>query len=123
MTGSDWWQLIGVLALMVTQAFVMWRWFVSRQDQQRRDLDDKLATAVKAMQGAVEQVHSRINDVRDQYVKQSDFDRHIGRFETEMKSIGGDVRRQHEHLTGRIDAVLAAINTLAINRAETPNHK
>lgn len=126
MSGSDWWQIIGFVALVLTQGGVLWRWSIGRQDQLRRDLDEKLTAGLNTTKASVDQCHSRINDVRDQYVRQPDFDRHIARFESHVQALGRELREQHRDMNGRIDNVLTAINSLATNSqagGHTTKHK
>lgn len=54
-------------------------------------------------------LHERVNDVRDQYVRQSDLDGHMARIDGSMRDLRSDMKEQHRDTQLRLDSVLAAL--------------
>lgn len=54
-------------------------------------------------------LHARINDVREEYVRRSDLDGHMLRIDTAMRDLKSDMKEQHRDTQSRLDAVLGAL--------------
>lgn len=54
-------------------------------------------------------LHARVNDVRDEYVRRSDLDGHMQRIDTSMHDIRSDMKEQHHDTQRRLDYVLSAL--------------
>ena len=56
-----------------------------------------------------EVLHSRINDVREEYVRRSDLDGHLTRVDVQFRELKTEIREQHRDTQQRLDRVLSAV--------------
>ena len=54
-------------------------------------------------------LHQRVNDVRDEYVRRADLDGHMARIDGAMRDMRFDMKEHHRDTQIRLDSVLAAL--------------
>lgn len=90
------WIALAVLALAVLGAFTAtYRFLLTRIDKGDAEL------------------HTRINDVRENFVRRDDHDKHLDRLEKLIESMHKDQREHAARMDARVDNVLTSISTLA----------
>lgn len=65
------------------------RWQVGQQQAIAKRIEDATDRKIAAITSEIANLHGRINDVRDQYVRRDDMMAHIGRIEDGLKAING----------------------------------
>jgi hypothetical protein len=58
-------------------------------------------------------LHQRVNDVRDEYVRRADMDAQMARIDGSMRDIRTDMKEQYRDIQIRLDSVLAALKFMA----------
>lgn len=66
----------------------------------------RLADAIKKGDDVL---HTRVNDIRDEYVRRTDFDRHMQSIDSLMRDTRSDLKEQHRDTHRRLDSVMAAL--------------
>lgn len=66
----------------------------------------RLADAIKKGDDVL---HTRVNDIRDEYVRRTDLDRHIQRIDVSMHDLRSDMKEQHRDTQRCLDSVLTAL--------------
>lgn len=66
------------------------------------------AVAVRVKEGD-DQLHDRINRVRDEYVRRVDLDSHLARIETNVRDMREEYREGTREINQRLDAVLISL--------------
>lgn len=66
----------------------------------------RLSDAIKKGDDAL---HTRVNDIRDEYVRRADLDCHMQRIDESMRDMRSDMKEQHRDTQHRLDSVLAAL--------------
>jgi hypothetical protein len=56
-----------------------------------------------------EKLHARINDVRDQYVRRDDLDKHMQRWEKTLEDLRADMKEGNRQTNDRLDKLLVAL--------------
>lgn len=60
----------------------------------------------KTIREGDEQLHQRINGVKDEYVRKDDLDQTVQRLETGMKEMRDEIRHNNSETTKRLDKIL-----------------
>ena len=88
---ADLLQLAGTAAMIGTLAFGLYRW-----------VDGKLTDLRKTTSASVSELHTRIDRVRDEYVRRVDLGDHIKSIEQSQDTLNRGIERIHS----RIDEIL-----------------
>ena len=81
-----------------------------------RTLASRIDAATSAANSGDDQLHERVNRVRDEYVKRVDLDGHMGRMETNVKELREESREGTREINRRLDQVLTTLQP----RSSTP---
>lgn len=72
----------------------------------QKSAEDRLATAIK---DGDDQLHERVNRVRDEYVRRVDLDDHVRQLRDGMKEMRDETREGLKETNKRLDQVLAVL--------------
>lgn len=61
-----------------------------------------LSSALNKHSTRIDELHSRINDVRDQYVRRAEYLENLSRFEREIEALRGDIKAFQALLLDRL---------------------
>lgn len=65
--------------------------------------------ASQQIKASVDQVHERINRVRDEFVRRDDLDGHLQRMEKRFDEVWTDMRRNNDAVAKRLDEIMARL--------------
>lgn len=81
-----------------------------------RSLTARVETATATAKEGDDQLHERINRVRDEYVKRVDLDGHMTRMETTVKELREETREGTKEINRRLDQVLTTLQPVRSTR-------
>ncbi len=107
MEWSDMAQVLGFAGAMIVWTVGMLRYIIKRMDDgDRVNRDD------------IEALHSRVNDVKDNYVRRDDFQEAVKRMERTLDKLHDAVSEQGRHVNRRFDTVLTTLAQLGADTSE-----
>ena len=94
---ADWisWSVLGIVSTMLLAAFYR--------------LSDRIAQIENTALSLVNELHARVNSVKDDYVRRDDLAAHLGRIEMSVRDLRADLQEQHRDTLSRLNAALATI--------------
>lgn len=84
-----------------------------------RALSSRIETALLTAKAGDDQLHERVNRVRDEYVKRVDLDGHMARMEASVKELREETREGTREINRRLDQVLTTLQPPAGRRRQT----
>lgn len=87
--------LVSLTVGLMGGQFVMWRWMISKMRE------DRSASEVRD-----NDLHERVNDVKDNYVRRDDLMQHISRIENGQTQISNQLQAGLERINGRMDSFI-----------------
>lgn len=91
---SDVLTIFGILLALAGQSWATWRWMstamndISESSRGRdKELHDKIDDRERNLRGETERVHSRVDEVRESYVRRDDFRIAMDRIETKLDKL------------------------------------
>lgn len=92
--GVDWGTLLWVLGLILVQVVGLVRWVSAKTDV----------------------LHTRINDVRETYVRRDDFDKHLERIEKQLDKMIDAQEKYAQHMALRMDGLMNYLHSMKERR-------
>jgi len=92
--------IIGLATTLMLGQFAMWRWLVTKLRE------DRAAAAQSS-----NELHKRIDDVKDNYVRRDDLMQHISRIESGQAQHSSLLQAGLERINGRIDSLVGTAST------------
>lgn len=82
----------------------------TRADEKIDRIEDRANTKMTEMEARTDnkigELHTRLNSVKDTYVRRSDLDGHISRMENGINSLAKDMRDHAKETTSRLDRII-----------------
>lgn len=88
------------------------RWLLGKIDAEREARQQSLRREHELRDQEVATLHSRINDLRGEFVRRDDLMLHIDRIERSVESLARENMTQHTALSGMVQAVSSRIDQL-----------
>lgn len=89
------------------------RWFIGIEITVAVAFASALLAAFYRLSDAIRKgddaLHTRVNDIRDEYVRRTDLDGHMQRIDNSMHDLRSDMKEQHRDTQRRLDSVLTAL--------------
>lgn len=101
----EWPEIVIAGATFASVVGGIFAWHFNRLEDLRKILSDHIGEDIKTHND----LHERINKVRDEYVRREDFHMDIDRLENGMKGVHISIADLGDKLTARIDKILEAI--------------
>ncbi len=98
-------EFVAVGLTLVVWTVGMLRYIIKRMDDGDRVNHDH-----------IEQLHSRVNDVKDNYVRRDDFQEAVKRIERTLDKLHAEVSEHGRHVNLRFDPVLTALAQLSADK-------
>lgn len=92
------------------------RWFIGIEITVAVAMATALLAAFYRLSDAIrhgdDALHTRINAVRDEYVRRADLENHMSRIDGAMHDMRVEIKDQHRDIQARLDNVLTALTAL-----------
>ena len=120
MTLNEWIAVLGFQGGVLVMLFGLLKYLLSviklSEDRCTSELKQKTAAFdadTIELHKRVDNTHTRINDVREQYVRRDDFDIHINRIERQVERVSDEIRVMRNEVSTRIDILVVEFNKAA----------
>lgn len=94
--------IVGILFGLGVQAILVVNWMNTKFEQYRDIVDKKHAQS----DNAIDILHSRINTVKDEYVKKVDLDKDLMTMQNSLSTIRTDIHHQTKEMNSRLDRLV-----------------
>lgn len=98
------------------------RWFIGIEITVAVAFASALLAAFYRLSDAIRKgddaLHTRVNDIRDEYVRRTDLDGHMQRIDGSMRDLRSDMKEQHRDTQRRLDSVLTALKCVIPSHQE-----
>jgi hypothetical protein len=101
--------VLTILAVVLGITGSIWgsiRWLISSTEKNIKDLRDSMQSAISSQGEDIGNLHERINEVKDHYVKRVDLDRDLTNIYGMLNSIKDDIRGQTDAMNQRLDRLI-----------------
>lgn len=95
---SDVLSVLGLMLALAVQTWAIMRFMISRMDGHSDKQEEKIAA-----------IHTRINEVKDQYVKRTDIDRDLAQMNRSIADVNQSLNMQMTGVNTRLDTIIHAI--------------
>lgn len=105
--------VLTILAVVLGITGSIWgsiRWLISSTEKNIKDLRDSMQSVISSQhedhKEDVNNLHERINEIKDHYVKRVDLDRDLTNIYGMLNSIKEDIRGQTDAMNQRLDRLI-----------------
>lgn len=102
--------VLGFILAIAVQTWGIIHYLINRMDNHKRELEVKLESDKKDSSREDSNLHTRINEVKDQYVKRTELDREFSTLQKGMTDMKADFHIAMQGINTRIDQVIAILS-------------
>lgn len=102
--------LVGLLLAIAAQTWGLVQFMLKRIEDQRKDFESRMHRVEDEYDKEVEQLHLRVNQVRDEYVKRQELDRELEALTRNLADLKVDFHRSMENISGQNNHIIAILS-------------
>lgn len=96
------------------------KWIITRVEARHSEAVSLTESRHKEVMGHISQVHTRVNEVKDEYVKRTELDRDFKALEKRMESTEKAISEHAAQTNQRLDRMLMLLGKLISNNKPDP---
>jgi len=102
--------VLGFTLAIAGQTWAIIHYLINRMDRQKKEIEDKIDADKKDSVREDSNLHNRINEVKDHYVKRTELDREFSTLQKGMTDMKADFHIAMQGINTRIDQVIAILS-------------